>query len=96
MKRWLKSGLYGANVYLVILVFALLYCISSSCSSGGCQICDIFFRMPLESILLAKIILFQAGYLLIFFIIGSVIGAIVQITKTQASKENLNTIEQAS
>lgn len=93
MKRWLKYGIYGTNVYLLILVFALLYCILSSCNSGGCQICDIFFRMPLELRLLRNIIIFQVVYLLIFFIIGTVIGTLVKIAKIRVSKENLNTTE---
>tara|TARA_Y100000310_G_scaffold337377_1_gene424296 strand:+ start:372 stop:623 length:252 start_codon:yes stop_codon:yes gene_type:complete len=75
MKTWLKGGLIGAGIYVINALVVLIYC--SFSENSWCGLLGIFKELGFLAIPLI------AFNLIGYFIIGAVIGWIVQKIKQQ-------------
>jgi len=79
MKTWLKGGLIGIGVWLVIVIFLLIYCLSGFCREMACAGCALLFAVPQNPIMWFGVF----NSLAMHFGIGALIGLIIGKIKNQ-------------
>lgn len=76
MKPQFKGGLVGILVWLVVFVYALIYCFWITCKEIGCLTCVVLKSIPSNPNLLTIVFSTLALFFVVGFLTGWVIGEI--------------------